>query len=148
LPEQTNTLVDHFFRHEYGRIVSKLTRALGLKELEFAEDCVQTAMLRAVRSWTQNEFPGDPAAWLYTVSKNIALDSLRQRKRHQAFLNEQLENVDEDYTLAKEYSDELLSDDHLRLLFLCADPEIPMESRLALALKIHTSQRSMETGST
>ncbi|MFO0943597.1 MAG: hypothetical protein U0930_22910 [Pirellulales bacterium] len=32
--------------------------------------------------------------------------------------------------------DEVVADDQLRLIFLCADPEIPMESRLALTLKI------------
>lgn len=40
-------LVEHFFRHEYGRIVSVLTRSLGTRHLELVEDIVQTAMERA-----------------------------------------------------------------------------------------------------
>ena len=36
-------LVEHFFRHEYGRLVAMLTRMVGVRHVELVEDAVQTA---------------------------------------------------------------------------------------------------------
>ena len=45
-----NTLVDHLFRHEAGRITAALTRALGARNLELAEEATQEALIRALQS--------------------------------------------------------------------------------------------------
>ena len=37
-------LVEHFFRHEYGRLVATLARMVGVQHLEVVEDAVQTAL--------------------------------------------------------------------------------------------------------
>jgi predicted RNA polymerase sigma factor len=48
----TTGLVEHFFRHEYGRLVSGLTRRVGVQHLELVEDAVQSALLTAPpRGW-------------------------------------------------------------------------------------------------
>jgi hypothetical protein len=36
--DSVNNLVDHLFRHESGRMVSVLSRLLGLQNLEAAQD--------------------------------------------------------------------------------------------------------------
>ena len=37
--------VDHFFRHETGKLIAVLTRIFGPHNLELAEDVVQDALL-------------------------------------------------------------------------------------------------------
>ena len=37
---EPRALVEHFFRHEFGRLVAVLTRSLGVRRLDLAEDVV------------------------------------------------------------------------------------------------------------
>lgn len=117
-------LPEHWFRRELGRLVSLLSRRFGLNRLELCEDAAQTALLRATQSWSSG-LPDNPEAWLYRVAHNYVLDELRREKRDQRYLVE----------IQDEYSQQEVNDDVLRLLFVCADPAIPPESQLLLALK-------------
>ena len=74
-----NQLVDHFFRHESGKLVSLLTRVFGLHHLDLVEDVVQSAMLQALETWKLQGVPRDPAGWMYRVARNKALDLVRRR---------------------------------------------------------------------
>lgn len=129
-------LPEHYFRHESGRLVSVLSRKFGMHRLQLCEDAVQTALLRAVQSWLQQGLPDDKSAWLYRVASNEVLGALRREKRTD-------DSVDSTEQLAAEageeeavYLDQELKDDQLRMLFVCADPNIPRESQIAFALKI------------
>lgn len=132
----TTALGEHFFRHEYGRLVSMLARRVGVHHLEAVEDAVQHALLTAVEAWSKAPAPANPSAWLYRVAHNHLVGDLRQRARRER-LAEQLEGFtpissDEapDVLLAGD-----LGDDLLRMLFACCDDAIPVESQLVLALK-------------
>ncbi len=37
---EPRALVEHFFRHEFGRLVAVLTRSLGVRRLDLVEDVV------------------------------------------------------------------------------------------------------------
>ena len=117
-------LPEHWFRHELGRLVSILSRRFGVHRLELCEDAAQTALLRATQAWSSS-LPDDPGAWLYRVAHNYVLDELRRGRRDARYLAE----------VATEYAQQEVQDDVLRLLFVCADPAIPSESQLVLALK-------------
>src|SRR5690606_31565371 len=117
-------LPEHWFRREHGRLVSILSRRFGLDRLELCEDAAQTALLRAAQSWSL-DLPKDPGAWLYRVAHNYVLDELRREKRDKRYLAE----------VNTGYAEQEVQDDVLRLLFVCADPAIPSESQLVLALK-------------
>src|SRR5262249_50723125 len=84
----------------------------------------QTALLRATQSWS-SVLPDEPGAWLYRVAHNYVLDELRRAKRDERYLAE----------VEVGYAQQEVQDDVLRLLFVCADPAIPPESQLVLALK-------------
>jgi RNA polymerase sigma factor (sigma-70 family) len=92
--------------------------------MELCEDAAQTALLRATQSWS-SAMPEEPGAWLYRVAHNYVLDELRRERRDHRYLAE----------VQVEYSQQEVHDDVLRLLFVCADPAIPAESQLVLALK-------------
>jgi hypothetical protein len=49
-PEPAPALAEHYFRHEFGRLVSVLSRRFGVHRVELCEDAVQTALLRAVQT--------------------------------------------------------------------------------------------------
>ena len=117
-------LPEHWFRRELGRLVSILSRRFGIHRIELCEDAAQTALLRATQSWS-SKLPDDPGAWLYRVAHNYVLDELRREKRDERFLSE----------VQVDYAQQTVQDDVLRLLFACADPAIPLESQLVLALK-------------
>jgi hypothetical protein len=74
-------LAEHLFRHEAGKLVSVLTGIFGLEHLHLAEDVVQDALIRALKTWPFYGVPKNPAAWLTQTAKNLALDVLRREKR-------------------------------------------------------------------
>jgi len=47
----TESLVDHLFRHQSAKIVATLTRVFGSRYLDLAEDVVQDALLKALQQW-------------------------------------------------------------------------------------------------
>lgn len=124
----------HFFRHEYGRLVSMLVRRVGVQHLEAVQDAVQSALLSAVESWSRGTIPDNPSAWLFRVAYNAFLGEQRQRQRRHALdRGSHVAHVDEAAPLAFLAGD--VRDDLLRMLFVCCDPMLSIESQLALALK-------------
>jgi RNA polymerase sigma-70 factor (ECF subfamily) len=128
-------LVDHYFRHEYGRLVATLTRALGAQHLDLVEDVVQSALLQALQSWSLRGVPQDPSGWLYRVARNAALDALRRDHRWES-LRRQLPFTQAESAIPEPvHFESEVNDDQLRMLFLCCREELPVESQVALALK-------------
>ncbi len=75
----TPKLVEHFFRHEYGRLVAILSRRVGVQHIEAVEDAVQSALMKALEAWTIAGLPNNPSAWLFRVAHNDLMGELRQR---------------------------------------------------------------------
>src|SRR3712207_3163940 len=73
-------LVEHFFRHETGRLHGALVRLLGVHNLTLAEDIAQEAMLRALRTWSMGGVPANPSAWITRVAMNLARDAFRHQR--------------------------------------------------------------------
>jgi len=134
--ESAPALPDHYFRREFGRLVSVLSRRFGVHRVQLCEDAVQTALLRAMQSWPQRGPPEDKSAWLYRVALNEVLGTLRRQSRTEAS-NASTEELAADSSTEDEvYLEQEVSDDQLRMLFVCANPEIPRESQIVFALKI------------
>lgn len=55
-------LVEYFFRNEYGKMVSVISKYL---DMETAEDIVQETLMKAVEYWQHNGILPNPIAWLY-----------------------------------------------------------------------------------
>jgi len=127
-------LVDHLFRRNAARITATLTRILGADRLDLAEDVVQEAMASALAQWPFGGVPDDPAAWLFRVARNRAIDRLR---RDANFRDKEREIVNA-FTAREQtntrFSHEL-EDDDLQMILMCCDPRLPAETRLALTLK-------------
>ncbi|HRJ47415.1 MAG TPA: sigma-70 family RNA polymerase sigma factor [Opitutaceae bacterium] len=137
-PGQPAQLVEHFFRHEKGRLHGALVRRLGVHNLSLAEDVAQEALLRALRTWSMGGVPANPSAWITQVAMNLARDALRHRKmatgKEAAIITHQ-EQMTATPAVAWEAT-QTIRDDALRLMFVCAHPEIAPDAQVILALKI------------
>ncbi|WP_237771366.1 RNA polymerase sigma factor [Kribbella sp. ALI-6-A] len=95
------------------------------RDLDLAEDCAQEAFVRALRAWPE-ELPDNPAGWLTTVSKRLALDKLRREttlRRKLPLLVEEPGEVEQ-------------PTDPLRLVFTCCHPALARDSQVALTLRL------------
>jgi RNA polymerase sigma factor (sigma-70 family) len=128
-------LVEHFFRHEFGRLVAVLTRSLGVRRLELAEDVVQAALMQALQTWSRRGVPEDPAGWLYRTARNLAIDALRRERAHAQALPRLAADAEPEYLPLEAHFANEIGDEPLRLLFVCCHESVPVESRVALALK-------------
>ena len=130
-----------------GWIASTLTSArpqvLGallryFRDLDVAEEAFQEASLRALKHWTANGPPRDPAAWLILVGRNSALDEARRRSRQQPLPDDDIvAQIEDPHTdLAERLDDSHYRDDVLRLMFICCHPDLPATQQIALALRM------------
>ncbi len=129
-------LVEHYFRHAYGKLVALLVRRVGVRNLGRIEDAVQSALMAALTAWVAKGVPQQPEAWLYRVAHNHLMGGLRQeagRARILESVGDPAEEPDEDNISA--HFDGEVQDELLRMLFVCCDEALAQESRLALALK-------------
>ncbi len=135
---QTSHLVEHFFRHETGRLHGTLMRLFGPQNLSLIEDVTQEALLRAFRTWSIGGFPANPSAWITRVAINLARDALRHRRMSadkEAAIITHLEQLVPDPP-PNGQSDYTIRDDTLRLMFVCCHPAIPADAQVILALKM------------
>ena len=137
---EISRLTDHLFRHEAGKLISVLTGIFGINRVQLAEDVVQEALVRALRTWPYMGVPKNPAAWLTQTAKNLAVDVIRREKLFHdkepqivAFM----EQWPSEPVVGKSpmFEDEI-RDSRLRLMFTCCHPLLPAEAQTALALKV------------
>jgi RNA polymerase sigma-70 factor (ECF subfamily) len=131
-------LVEHFFRHETGRLHGALVRLLGVNHLSLAEDLAQEAMLRALHAWSMGGVPANPSAWITRVAMNLAKDALRHRRMagsKETAIITHLEQMAPTPAVAALIAHEI-RDDALRLLFICCHPSIAPDAQVVLALKV------------
>jgi RNA polymerase sigma factor (sigma-70 family) len=134
---EVSGIVEHLFRHEGAKMVAILTRIFGIEHLNLAEDVVQETLVRALQTWPFYGVPKNPSAWIMRASRNLALDAVRRRKVFQNKQAEIIRLMERDGATPDEtiFSEEEISDDRLRLMFVCCHPAIPAEAQVALALK-------------
>jgi RNA polymerase sigma-70 factor (ECF subfamily) len=136
-PNQINTLVEHLFRQDSGKIVSVLTRVFGTDNLDLAEDVMQDSLVEAISVWQYKGIPDNPSAWIYTVAKNKALNVLNRDKNKfsidakKSLQSKLITEQDTDDL----FSEQEIQDDQLRMIFTCCHPAITPDSQIALALK-------------
>lgn len=126
----TNTLAEHFFRHNYAKMVAILVRYFGLKEVEIAEDIVQDTLVEAMEKWSIKAIPDNPEGWLMDVAKKKTINFL---KRNQNYENKVIPSIKLNSFFEIDQSVE--KDSTLRMIFTCCHPDLPSESQISLALK-------------
>lgn len=138
--ENVQQVIGHLFRSEAGKMAAVLSRMLGSNYLTVAEDIVQDTLMKAMDTWGFHGVPENPQAWLYAVAKNKALDFLRSEKRHHQIESEISNALNSDWAIAASvnqlFLEHEIQDSQLRMMFACCHPSIPVESQIALMLKV------------
>ncbi|NUR50741.1 MAG: sigma-70 family RNA polymerase sigma factor, partial [Hamadaea sp.] len=116
----------------YPRIVAALIRVTG--DWTLAEDSAQDALATALERWPVDGVPDNPGAWLMTVARNRALDTIRRATVERRKLRDVAVLALTAATGEPQPPDEVV-DDRLRLIFTCCHPALPLEARVALTLR-------------
>jgi RNA polymerase sigma factor (sigma-70 family) len=130
--------VEHFFRHETGRLHGALIRLVGVANLTLAEDVAQEALLRAMHTWSMGGVPANPSAWITRVAMNLAKDALRHKRMSASKEPAIITHIEQTFAtpaVALEGAHEI-RDDALRLLFVCCHPSLTADAQVVLALKV------------
>lgn len=138
LPPGVAAALAEAYRAEWARVVATLIARTG--DWDVAEEAASGAFERAALTWPRDGVPRNPGAWLTTAARNLALDRLRRRGVETEKVGEWM--AMEEFTGRAGPPDpadvagaEPEWDDRLRLVFTCAHPALPMESRVALTLR-------------
>lgn len=117
-------------------MVAILSRRVGVEHIEAIEDAAQSALMTALESWNSEDLPDNPSAWLFRVAHNRLVGELRQRTRRRRILaKNEGEKDDASGTSGEPLHQGDAEDDLVRMLFVCCDDAIPVESQLVFALK-------------
>jgi RNA polymerase sigma-70 factor (ECF subfamily) len=121
---------DKLYKHHFGKLVASLLYTFRSMDPESAEDIVQDAFSSALINWRSKGIPENPAGWLYTVSRNKVLNKLKKDKWVVPISDQTTQQSAEN-----SFSDSILNDYQLKLLFACAHPDLSPKSQVAITLK-------------
>jgi RNA polymerase sigma-70 factor (ECF subfamily) len=135
-PEPVAPLVEHFFRHEAGRLVAVLTRFFGWRNFDLVEDMVQATLADALQAWRVRGVPQNPSGWVHRIAKNKVLDALRREAIGRRVTREwAATRPTHEAGIDDLFLDAAIEDSQLRTIFACCHPRLARENQLALTLK-------------
>ncbi|HEY5603361.1 MAG TPA: RNA polymerase sigma factor [Gammaproteobacteria bacterium] len=125
------------WRIESAKIIATIARMV--RDIGFAEELAQDALVAALERWPESGIPENPGAWLMSTAKHRAIDYLRREKlraRKQDELGYTLELTQEATAMDVEALDHDIGDDLLRLIFTACHPVLSTDARAALTLRL------------
>ena len=140
-----NKMIDHLFRHHYGKMVSVLTRIFGLSNLEIIEDAVQDTFTKAMMSW-RIQPPENPEAWLTKAAKNRVIDIFRKLKADQKRIPN-IESGPATMAINELFMDDEIDDSQLRMIFTACHPILNPKDQISFSLKTISGFSSREIAS-
>ena len=125
--------IEKTVREEWGRILAVLIKTLG--DFQLAEDCLQDAVVSAMKHWQKNGLPSSPAAWLITVARRKAIDRLRKDMTFASKRSEISHLLDLENQSLGEGEAEVIPDKRLEMIFICCHPTLEEKTKIALTLR-------------
>jgi RNA polymerase sigma factor (sigma-70 family) len=124
------------WRDEWGRLLALLVAQY--RRLDIAEDGLGDAFESAARAWPRDGVPANPAAWLLTAARRRVIDRLRTEAVAARTLPALAVESDLQERAEQTMADagEVLVDERLRLVLLCAHPSLAPEAAAALTLRL------------
>ncbi|HEU4332012.1 MAG TPA: DUF6596 domain-containing protein [Lapillicoccus sp.] len=133
---EAGAAIEAVYRHHWGRLLALLVGQY--RRLDLAEDALSDAFEAAARHWPSNGVPANPPAWLLTAARRRAVDRLRAEAV--AVRKEPLLVLDAAHAAAasRVMADvgDVVEDDLLRLVLLCAHPSLGADAASALSLRL------------
>ncbi|HLV82748.1 MAG TPA: sigma-70 family RNA polymerase sigma factor [Devosia sp.] len=135
---ETHRAINTVWKIERPRLIAALTRMV--RDISFAEELAQDALLAALKAWPASGVPTNPAAWLMQTAKRRAIDHFRHNSMAATKLEEVGRNIEIDTPdvteTLHEAMDDDVGDDLLRLIFTACHPILSAEARVALTLRL------------
>ncbi|MGH1522800.1 RNA polymerase sigma factor [Leifsonia sp. L25] len=131
--------IERAYREDAARILGAVARTTG--DLLLAEDAVQEAFARAVAEAARGREPLNPAAWITTVARRVALDAFRRERSARRVAPMLAAEAERAESAAAADAEErgggvvFTGDERLDLILLVAHPDLAPETRVALALR-------------
>ncbi|MES3028362.1 MAG: RNA polymerase sigma factor [Pseudomonadota bacterium] len=118
------------YRTDKRLVLATLIRLLG--GFDAAEEALHEAFAAAATQWPREGVPANPHAWLVSTGRFKMIDRWRRQARLAAALPDlvALRGAEEPPAMPQ-----LISDDELRLIFICCHPSLPPDARAALTLR-------------
>ncbi len=126
-------LIDHLFRHQYGKMVAILTKIFGLQHLELIEDAVQDTFVKAIASW-KVELPQNPEAWLTQAAKHRVIDLFRSINASNE-RSKLVSNPISTFAIDEFFMEDEIEDSQLSMIFTACHPRLDPRDQIAFALK-------------
>jgi RNA polymerase sigma-70 factor (ECF subfamily) len=133
--------LDGVFRREAGRCTATLIRILG--DIDLAEDAVAEAFAIAAASWRREGVPPNPGGWIMSTARNRAIDRIRRESTRETrqtaaarLQGDPMDAEDNSELNDLEALVDVVSDDQLRLIFLCCHPSLAPDAQVALTLRL------------
>lgn len=132
--ESIEDRVAEIYAAESRRVLATLIRLLG--DIDQAEEALQEAFSAALIAWPRDGIPQNPRAWLVSTGKFKGIDAIRRRGRGAELMLQQAREDQRTYAAPEEWDGGVVEDDQLRLIFTCCHPELPIDARIALSLRV------------
>src|SRR4029453_7679315 len=91
----THQAIEETFRIERARLIAGLARMV--RNVDFAEELAQAALVVALAECPKTGAPANPGAWLTAVAKRRAIDALRRDKMRERKHEEIARTLDETF---------------------------------------------------
>lgn len=121
--------IEAVFRTERARVLASTIRVTN-GDFDLAEEMVQEAFAAALVRWPADGTPDEPRAWLTSVARNKAIDTIRRRVKLREIVAQ-----DGPQEPAMDVATLAVTDDRLRLIFTCCHPALAREAQVALTLR-------------
>ncbi|MCU1657761.1 MAG: polymerase subunit sigma-24 [Pseudonocardiales bacterium] len=123
------------WRVESPRIIARLVRLVG--DIDTAEELAQDTFVAAIEKWRREGIPNNPAAWLNTTARFLAVDLIRRRDTQRGKYQQVAATIPRTTELdIGQIVDGDLADDLLGLIFMSCHPVLSPDARSALTLKL------------
>ena len=103
-------------------------------DIGVAEECVQDAFARALVAWPKSGVPTKAGAWLTTIARRRAIDTLRRQTSQRRVMRNFIDAPESELPVDGDLPS--VADDRLRLIFTCCHPALSPETQVALSLRL------------
>ena len=122
--------IESVARRSYGRLIAFLSART--RDVAGAEDALGDALVSALATWPRDGIPNNPEGWLLTAARRHLID----RARHERVKTQAQPTLAAIAPDSHGVTDtELIPDERLKLLFVCAHPAIDPQMHTPLMLQ-------------
>lgn len=119
-------------RRETPHVVAHLAKLV--RDLSLAEELLQDTVVASVEQWRKTGLPPNPGAYLMKAARNRAIDVFRRQQREADWTRREAREAGSSHEAIDEGA--MFADERLRLVFTCCHPGLPLESQIALTLRL------------